>query len=176
MTTTRPNILFIMSDQMTADLTGVYGHPVVQTPYLERLANDGVRFDAAYTPFPLCSPGRACIMTGRHASAIGAWDNGALHRADQPTFAHYMSNAGYDAVLSGKMHFVGPEQLHGFRMRFNTDIYSSDFTWVRPEWIAIKESQGQDCDDCNGRTASVQCPRLYGGRCSDQPLAQCPQL
>ena len=144
---TQPNILLIMSDQMTAALTGVYGHPVVQTPHLERLAAHGIRFDAAYTPFPLCSPGRACIMTGRHASAIGAWDNGSLHAADQPTFAHYLANAGYDTVLSGKMHFVGPEQLHGFRMRLNTDIYSSDFTWVRPEWIAIKEAQRRNPEE-----------------------------
>jgi len=144
---TRPNILCIVSDQMTAALTGVYGHPVVKTPNLERLAERGVRFDAAYTPFPLCSPGRACVMTGRHASAIGAWDNGALLPADQPTFAHYLSNAGYDTVLSGKMHFVGPEQLHGFRKRMNTDIYSSDFDWVRPEWIAIKEDQGHNPEE-----------------------------
>ena len=74
----RPNILFIMSDQLIAALTGAYGHPVVQTPHLNRLAAEGVRFDSAYTPFPLCAPGRACITSGRHASEIGAWDNGAL--------------------------------------------------------------------------------------------------
>ncbi|NKB70519.1 MAG: sulfatase-like hydrolase/transferase [Candidatus Latescibacteria bacterium] len=142
----RPNILFIVSDQMVAALTGAYGHPVVQTPHLNRLAAEGVRFDSAYTPFPLCSPGRACFMTGRHASNIGAWDNGALLKADQPTFAHYLSEAGYDAVLSGKMHFVGPEQQHGFRQRLTTDIYSSDFTWVKPEWIAIKEAKGENCE------------------------------
>jgi choline-sulfatase len=143
----RPNILFIVSDQMVASLTGVYGHPVVETPHLERLAARGIRFDSAYTPFPLCSPGRACMMTGRHASEIGAWDNGALLRADQPTFAHYLANAGYDTVLSGKMHFVGPEQCHGFSRRLTTDIYSSDFNWVREEWIGIKETQGRDCED-----------------------------
>lgn len=143
----RPNVLFIVSDQMVAALTGTYGHPVVKTPHLDRLAGGGIRFDAAYTPFPLCAPGRACIMTGRHASEIGAWDNGALLRADQPTFAHYMANAGYDTVLSGKMHFIGPDQLHGFRSRLTTDIYSSDFNWVKPEWIRIKETRGQNCED-----------------------------
>ena len=56
----RPNILFIISDQMVAALNGAYGHPVVQTPHLSRLAAEGVRFDSAYTPYPLCSPGRAC--------------------------------------------------------------------------------------------------------------------
>lgn len=140
----QPNILFIVSDQMVAALTGAYGHALTRTPHLERLAGEGVRFDAAYTPFPLCAPGRACIMAGRHASAIGAWDNGALLAADQPTFAHYLANAGYDPVLSGKMHFVGPDQLHGFRTRLTTDIYSSDFDWVKPEWIRLKETGGRD--------------------------------
>ena len=144
---TQPNILFIVSDQMIAALTGAYGHPVVQTPHLQRLADEGVRFDSAYTPVPLCSPGRACLMTGRHASEIGAWDNGALLAADQVTWAHYLANAGYDTVLSGKMHYVGPDQLHGFQRRLTTDIYSCHFDWVKPEWISIKESRGQDCEE-----------------------------
>ena len=146
----KPNILFIVSDQLIAALTGAYGHPVVRTPHLDRLAREGVRFDAAYTPFPLCAPGRACMMTGRHASAIGAYDNGALLPADQPTFAHYLSNVGYDAVLSGKMHFIGPDQLHGFHRRLTTDIYSSDFDWVKPEWVGIKETQGRDHEEVMG--------------------------
>ena len=139
----KPNILFIVSDQMVAALTGAYGHPVVQTPHLDRLASEGVRFDSAYAPFPLCAPGRACITAGRHASEIGAWDNGALFAADQSSYPHYLSNAGYDTVLSGKMHFVGPDQLHGFHRRLTTDIYSSDVS-AMPEWIAIKENQGRD--------------------------------
>ena len=146
----RPNILLILSDQMVAALTGAYGHPVVRTPHLDRLAEEGVRYDAAYTAFPLCAPGRACLMTGRHASEIGAWDNGALLAADQPTFAHYLSDAGYDTVLSGKMHFIGPDQLHGFRRRLTTDIYSSDFNWVKPEWIRLKETGGRDCEEVMG--------------------------
>ena len=143
----RPNILLIVSDQMVAALTGAYGHPVVRTPHLDRLVEKGVRYDAAYTAFPLCAPGRACLMTGRHASEIGAWDNGALLAADQPTFAHYLSDAGYDTVLSGKMHFIGPDQLHGFGRRLTTDIYSSDFNWVKPEWIRLKETGGRDCEE-----------------------------
>lgn len=146
----RPNILFVVSDQMVAALTGAYGHPVVQTPHLNRLAAEGVRFDSAYTPFPLCSPGRACIMTGRHASAIGAYDNATLLPADQPTFAHYLSNAGYDTVLSGKMHFVGPDQLHGFNRRLTTDIYPASYDWVKDEWIRIKEAKGENYEEIMG--------------------------
>ena len=146
----RPNILFIVSDQMVAELTSAYGHPLVQTPHLSRLAGEGVRFDSAYTPFPLCAPGRACIVSGRHASEIGAWDNGAPLTCDHPTFATYLAAAGYDTVLSGKMHFVGPDQLHGFRQRLTTDIYSSDFGWVKEEWIGIKETRGADFDEVMG--------------------------
>ena len=135
-----------------------------------------MRYDAAYTAFPLCAPGRACLMTGRHASEIGAWDNGALLAADQPTFAHYLSDAGYDTVLSGKMHFIGPDQLHGFRRRLTTDIYSSDFNWVKPEWIRLKETGGTGLRRGDEQPVHVQCERLHRGRGADRGVAQCLEL
>jgi choline-sulfatase len=125
-----PNILLIMADQLVPFLTGAYGHPVVQTPHLDRLAAEGIRFDAAYTPYPLCAPARAAMLTGRYASRFGCFDNAALFPADQPTLAHYLTNAGYDTVLSGKMHFIGPDQLHGFRQRLTTDIFPANIAWV----------------------------------------------
>jgi choline-sulfatase len=130
MAQTKPNILSIQVDQMTPFLTGAYGHPVVKTPNLDRLVREGVRFDAAYTPHPVCAPARACMITGKRVSTVEAWDNAALLPADEPTMAHYLTNAGYDTVFSGKMHFVGPDQLHGFRARFLSNIYPSDFRWV----------------------------------------------
>ena len=81
----QPNILLVISDQMIAALTGAYGHPVVKTPALERLCGEGIRFDAAYTPYPLCAPARACLMSGRYASVNGCIDNGAPLREDLPT-------------------------------------------------------------------------------------------
>lgn len=131
----QPNILFIMADQLTPLLTGAYDHPVVKTPNLDRLVTEGVRFDAAYSSCPLCAPARASLMAGRQTSDIKAYDNAALLAADEPTFAHYLTNAGYECVLSGKMHFIGPDQLHGFKKRLTTDIYPSDFSWTRSrEW------------------------------------------
>src|SRR3954451_1544070 len=109
-----PNILLVMGEPLGAVLTRAYGHPVVRTPSLDRLAAAGIRFDAAYTPYPLCSPARVALLTGRFASDLGCWDNASILAADEPTVAHYLANAGYEAVLSGKMHFVGPDQLHGF--------------------------------------------------------------
>jgi choline-sulfatase len=125
-----PNILLIMADQLTPFLMGAYDHPVVQTPNLDALVDEGVRFDAAYTPYPLCAPARAAFLTGKYASSLGVYDNAAVLHADEPTLAHYLTNAGYDAVLSGKMHFIGPDQLHGFRRRLTTDVFPANITWV----------------------------------------------
>ncbi|HET7045649.1 MAG TPA: choline-sulfatase [Gaiellaceae bacterium] len=124
------NILLVMVDQLVPFLTGAYGHPVVQTPALDRLAREGIRYDAAYTPYPLCSPARAALLAGRHASDLGTYDNAAVFHADDPTIAHHLTNAGYECVLSGKMHFVGPDQLHGFRRRLTTDVFPAGMDWV----------------------------------------------
>lgn len=129
----QPNILFIMADQMAASALPVYGHPVVKAPNLEKLAEQGVVFDSAYCNSPLCAPSRYTLMTGQLPSKIGAYDNAAEFPADIPTFAHYLRNQGYHTVLSGKMHFCGPDQLHGFEDRLTSDIYPADYGWF-PDW------------------------------------------
>ena len=128
--TNQPNILLIMTDQLVPHLTGPYGHKVVQTPNLDRLAAEGITFDAAYSPYPLCAPARVAFLTGKYASRLGSFDNAAIFPADQPTIAHYLTNAGYDTVLSGKMHFIGPDQLHGYRKRLTTDVFPANIDWV----------------------------------------------
>ena len=67
----KPNILFIMADQLAARYLGAYGHPLVKTPHLDRLAAEGVVFENAYTPSPLCAPARATTMTGLLPSRTG---------------------------------------------------------------------------------------------------------
>ena len=129
----QPNIVLIMADQLAPQFLPCYGHPIVHAPAIERLADNGVVFDAAYTNSPLCAPSRFVMMSGRLPSKIAAWDNAAEFKADVPTFAHYLEAQGYHTALSGKMHFVGPDQLHGFRSRLTTDVYPADFTW-HPEW------------------------------------------
>ena len=128
----KPNVLLIMADQLTPLLMGAYGHPVVKTPNLDKLVASGVRFDAAYSPCPLCAPARAALMTGTFISRNEVWDNAAPLASDVPTIAHYLTNAGYETVASGKLHYVGPDQLHGFRRRLTTDIYPSGYTWLPP--------------------------------------------
>lgn len=129
----RPNILYVMFDQLAPQFLPSYGHKVVRAPNLTRLAAEGVQFDSAYTNSPLCAPARFSMMAGQLASRIGAWDNASEFRSDIPTFAHYLRVAGYRTCLSGKMHFVGPDQLHGFEDRITTDMYPGDFGWT-PTW------------------------------------------
>ncbi len=129
----RPNILVVMADQLAPHFTGAYGHPLVRTPAMDALVARGARFDAAYCNFPLCAPSRFSMLSGQLASCIGAWDNAAEFPASIPTLAHYLDLAGFRTVLAGKMHFIGPDQHHGFAQRLNTEIYPSDFAWT-PDW------------------------------------------
>ena len=128
-----PNILFIQADQLAAPALSVYGHPVVKTPRIADLAAGGVVFDNAYCNAPLCAPSRYSMLSGQIPSRIGAYDDAAEFAASVPTFAHHLRLAGYVTVLAGKMHFVGPDQLHGFEERLTTDIYPADFGWT-PDW------------------------------------------
>jgi choline-sulfatase len=138
MGTEHPNILCIMADQLTASALPFYGHPIVETPHISTLAREGVIFENAYCNSPLCAPSRFSMLTGKLPSRIGAYDNAAHFSADIPTFAHYLRELGYHTCLAGKMHFVGPDQLHGFEERLTTDIYPSDFGWT-PDWKNFTE-------------------------------------
>ena len=133
MATRKPNFLLIQADQLAPQFLAAYGHPLVKTPNIDRLAEQGVVFDAAYTNAPLCAPSRFVMMSGRLPSRIAAWDNAVEFSSEIPTFAHYLSAEGYRTCLSGKMHFIGPDQLHGFGERMTTDVYPLDFT-RHPEW------------------------------------------
>jgi choline-sulfatase len=133
MTIKPPNILLVMVDQLAPAFLPVHGHKIVKAPHLEALAGNGVVFERAYCASPLCSPSRASFMSGLLPSRTGVYDNAAEFSADIPTFAHHLRLIGYRTILSGKMHFCGPDQLHGFEQRLTTDIYPSDYGWT-PDW------------------------------------------
>ncbi|WP_428334699.1 choline-sulfatase [Novosphingobium sp.] len=131
--TGRPNILVLMADQMTAEMVPFLSDSPVIAPNLTRLAQQGVLFRSAYSNSPLCAPARFSMLAGQLPSRIGAYDNACEFTADTPTVAHYLRAGGYRTILAGKMHFVGPDQLHGFEERLTTDIYPADFSWT-PDW------------------------------------------
>lgn len=154
-----PNILFIMADQLQAPALPFYGHPLVKTPHLSALAKNGVVFENAYCNSPLCAPSRFSMMAGQLASRIAAYDNAAYFPTDIPTIAHYLRSLGYYTCLSGKMHFIGTDQLHGFEERLTTDIYPADFAWTvdwdnfekRPSWYhnLLSVVQAGTCETSN---------------------------
>ena len=113
----RPNILFIMSDQHSRSHLGCYGDGLVRTPNLDRLASEGMTFTNAYTPAPLCVPARMAFMTGRRPSANQVWTNNHILSSAVPTWAQALGAAGYETALIGRMHFVGADQRHGFALR-----------------------------------------------------------
>jgi choline-sulfatase len=131
----QPNILIIQADQLASRALPAYGNTVAKTPTLDRLASRSTIFDNAYCNYPLCGPSRAAMMYGLRAFNAGVYDNGTEFPASIPTFAHYLRLLGYQTCLSGKMHFIGPDQLHGFDERLTTDIYPSDFNWAA-NWTA----------------------------------------
>lgn len=129
----RPNILFLMADQLAAPALPVYGGATMKTPVLSQLAQRSAVFESAYCNFPICAPSRYSMLSGRLPHAIHAFDNACEMPSELPTMAHYLGAAGYKTALAGKMHFVGPDQLHGFDERLTTDIYPAEFLWV-PDW------------------------------------------
>lgn len=129
-----PNLLLLMADQLAAQALPIHGNRVVKAPHLSRLAERSVVFDSAYCNFPICAPSRVSMLSGRLPHSVDAYDNASEFAASIPTMAHYLTALGYRTILCGKMHFIGPDQLHGYEERLTTDIYPSDFSWT-PDFL-----------------------------------------
>ena len=119
--TGRPNLLYIHSDQHNPAVIGCYGDPLVQTPNLDSLAAQGTLFTNVYCPSPVCVPSRMSMLAGQYPSDIEVWTNSHILDSGIPTFAHAMGAAGYHPVLIGRMHGLGPDQLHGYAERLVGD-------------------------------------------------------
>ncbi len=112
------NVILIMTDQHRGDCLGCAGHPVVETPHLDSLANDGVNFTNAYSAVPSCIPARAILMTGQTAWNTGCLGMGGGQANMRTDYAHTLpatlAENGYHTQLVGKMHFHPPRALNGF--------------------------------------------------------------
>lgn len=181
----RPNLLVLMADQHAPRFTGAYGHPFVRTPELDRLASRGVLFENAYCNSPVCAPSRASFLTGRLPHSIGMWTNSQPFASDLPTWAHYLSAAGYQTALAGKQHFTGPDQKHGFEHRFGTEIHSerirpySLVTYTDASDLArfYKYGVGRTAyTDHDDQVVADSVRFLAGGRDRGRPFALCASL
>lgn len=108
------NLLIIMSDQHNRRTLGCYGHPIVKTPNLDRLAERGSMFTDAYTPCPVCVPARAAFATGKYVHQIGTWDNAIAYDGRIPSWHHLLRDRGHHVVSIGKLHFRSKDDDNGF--------------------------------------------------------------
>ena len=134
----KPNIVLIQADQLTSQVLPMYGSEMAVVPNIKSLADTGITFLNSYCNNPVCGPSRASMISGQLSSSVECYDNAGEFLSSVPTFAHYLRDLGYKTCLSGKMHFVGADQLHGFEERLTTDIYPSDFGWTA-DWTQQDE-------------------------------------
>lgn len=118
----KPNVLFIMTDQMRQDSLECNGNKVIKTPNFNRLAQSGVNFTNAFTPDPICVPGRACLTTGMYPhKCTGIKNNGGEIKEGMPLIAEEFNKRGYDTYAMGKLHYMpykppGEKRtVHGFK-------------------------------------------------------------
>lgn len=107
---TKPNILFIMADQLRYDFLGCVGHPHIKTPNIDALARKGIRFTNTFCQSPVCGPSRMSFYTGRYPSSHGATYNPAPLRVSELTLGDYLRPEGYRVALTGKSHMVADVQ------------------------------------------------------------------
>ena len=140
----RPNLLYLHTDQHTPYVTGCYGDPLVQTPHLDRLAAGGALFTNAYCASPICVPSRMSMLTGRRPYQNEVWTNEHILDSAIPTLAHAMGAAGYRPVLVGRMHALGPDQLHGYAERLVGDHGSNHLGGSAVERGVLDGTAGPD--------------------------------
>ena len=105
------NIIFYFTDQQRWDTCGCYGQPLNITPNLDRLAQEGVKFDNAFTPQPVCGPCRALFQTGRYPTETGCFRNNVMLPAGVKTLGSYIEEAGYETAYIGKWHLASDGEL-----------------------------------------------------------------
>lgn len=136
------NVLLLMADQHRPEALGIRGNTPAKTPHLDRLAQSGVLFEHAYCADPVCTPSRACMLTGLYVHHNKVYDNASPWPFEHKTIAHHFGRAGYMTALVGKMHFVDA-QTHGFdyKLDFNDWYqYLGPKTKLRAEEIIFPNS------------------------------------
>jgi len=127
----KPNIIFIMPDQLRHSFLGCYDADFLETPNIDRLSDEGVRYTRCYTEHPVCVPARVALLTGLHGFKTGVLDNGQFLRPDAAemglhTWPEMLNEAGYYTAAIGKMHFYPWDARMGFQYR----SIAEDKRWV----------------------------------------------
>ncbi len=173
----QPNFLIIMSDQHAPDAIGGLGHPAVISPALDQLIARGVSFRNAYCSYPMCTPSRAGFMTGHHSTGHGVWELGDPLPTSMPTWAHVLRRAGYTTSIAGRMHFVGPDLMHGFERRVYPEL-GSHALFAYGNWDQPQTDQHVMVDGVRraGPQAEVTRAEAYDTAVTDAALAELAHL
>ncbi len=128
----RPNIIFMLTDDHTTQAMSCYGSQLIETPNMDRLANEGARFDNCYVTNAISGPSRACILTGKMSHINGFTDNASRFNGDQQTFPKLLQKAGYQTAVIGKWHLITEPQGFDFwsvitGQEEQGDYYKPDF-------------------------------------------------
>lgn len=129
------NVLLILTDQQRKDSLGCYGNSYANTPCINSLAAEGMRFERYYAANPICMPNRLSIFTGQYPHNHGMWTNGLNLPHEIPTIADYLSQQGYQTASFGKIHFTPNGGNAGNRE--SSQYWKSvgdDFNWNGPYW------------------------------------------
>jgi len=113
----RPNILYVFADQWQGQALGCAGDPNIQTPHLDHLATEGIRFTQCCSNTPLCSPYRAMLMSGRYPTRTGVYGNNILLPPDEYCIAEHFADAGYAKGYVVKWHLDGDASPGNVRYR-----------------------------------------------------------
>lgn len=141
MSTSKPNVLVLLSDQHNRRIAGFAGNPIAHTPNLDRLASGSVRFERAYCQFPLCTPSRISMWTGRLPHLCGAWGNNSPIAPEYLTIPEHFERHGYVTCGIGKMHVGGDRPMNGFMYRPYGDLIPNCFCGHQPDPIRTAKDQ-----------------------------------
>ena len=151
----KPNIVFIIADQLRHDFLGCYGADFLNTPNIDALAARGMRYERAYSSSPVCVPARASLLTGLNAVRNGVTGNGAWLRPDLAaagirTWPEFLNEQGYYTAGIGKMHFYPWDCRMGFQHRVAcedkrwTNIRDDYYHFLRER--GLKKLHGEECE------------------------------
>lgn len=126
-----PNVLILFSDEHRRDAAGCYGHPMVQTPHLDRLAEAGTRFTRAYTPSPICVPARAALATGQYVHRNRCWSNAQPWSGEPRGWGHALQRHRVPVESIGKLHYRGSEDNNGFDLEHMPLHVKDGIGWIK---------------------------------------------